>query len=41
MKELETKLFSLHSIYTANGCKDEPNLPPVKKVEEEVKVEEV
>ena len=38
MKDLEQKLYSLHSVYTANGCKDEPEelLPKA----EEVKLEE-
>jgi hypothetical protein len=38
MKELEQKLYSLHSVYQANGCKDEPVIPEVKP--EEIKVEE-
>ena len=41
MRELEQKLYSLHSVYQANGCKDEPHLP-VKKAtqDEEMKQEE-
>lgn len=40
MKELEQKLYSLHSVYSANGCKDEPHLPAKKAQDAEMKVEE-
>ena len=40
MKELEQKLFSLHSVYQANGCKDEPHLPAQKAQDEEMKVDD-